>query len=128
MHAIHPTRLVLKSAADAVVEFALISFEERFLLWNKDVNLGVAQRIWNAFPSKGDPLLAGVSPEPELAALIERLAEARASRWHRTRVRMFGLDVHVVAGELVFDFDLTWDEGESFHPCEITVDGPNMHM
>jgi len=123
-----PTRSsqTIKAAADAVVEYTLISFEPRFLLWEKLVNLGVAERVWNAHALGADRGTAGVPSEaelaePEFAELMRTLARAR-KRWARETFLVLGLDIHHRGGEVLITFDLTWDEGETFQPCEIAVD------
>lgn len=118
-----PPPSTVKAAADAVVEFALISLEPEFLLWVKTVNLRVAELIWNAH-SCGGPAPFADPPEPALTRLIDRLSRARATRWGEERFLVFGLDVDSDDVDITFTFDLTWDEGHSFHPCEIAVDFP----
>ena len=115
------SRETIKAAADAVVEYTLISFEARFLLWEKMVNLGVAERIWNAHARGIDPLTVGSFSEPAFAELVRTLAQAR-QRWAEETFQVHGLDIQHRGGELLVVFDLTWNEGESFQPCEIAVD------
>lgn len=112
---------LIKAAADAVVEYTLISFEPRFLLWEKLVNLGVAEQVWNAHSLGQVPVEAGFLAEPELAALTRTLVEAR-KRWGGETFLVLGLDISHRGGEVLVTFDLTWDEGENFQPCEIAVD------
>lgn len=111
----------IKAAADAVVEYTLIAFEERFLLWEKLVNLGVAERVWNAHVLGVDPLALGTFTEPAFAKLTRTLVRAR-ERWAQETFLVFGLDINHRGGEMLVTFDLTWDDGESFQPCEIAVD------
>lgn len=111
----------IKAAADDVVEFALLSLVPEFHLWEKTVNLHVAELVWNAHACRA-PFPITDPPEPALTRLIERLASARQTRWGEQPFLVLGLDVRHEDGEIFFTFDLTWDDGESFHACEIAVD------
>ena len=116
-----PTRRIMKASTDALVEFALISFEEEFLLWEKSVNLSVAELVWNAHDRGVDPREATAS-RPALKPLVQRLMRARRIRWRAEKFLVVDLDFNHTQGDLVFTFRLTWDEGETFVPCEIAVD------
>ena len=121
MKPINPSRRLIKAASDAVVEFALIAFEEEFLIWDKSVNLCTAELVWNAHVWGIDARDVQVA-EPTLGRLVRTLMRARRVRWNTERFLVFELDVRHEEGEVLFSFRLTWDEGESFHPCEIAVD------
>jgi len=120
MRTMRPPSRILKAASDALVEFALLSFAEEFLLWEKSVNLCMAELVWNAYRRGVDPREATAS-RPALKPLVRRLMRARRVRWRKERFLVSGLDVRVEGAELIFSFKLTWDEGATFHPCEITV-------
>jgi hypothetical protein len=111
----------VKPAADMVTEFAIISLQEQFLRWEKDVNMHIAEMVWNGCSMGLGPgvIQAG---EPDLKELVDTLVRARKARWGDETFLVFGLDVRVEDGEMVFSFDLTWDDGETFQPCEIVWD------
>lgn len=113
----------IRTAAHAVVEYATVAFQIEFLRWDKTVNLGVAEMVWNAHSAGVDP---HVDPqtEPELIALFERLGQVRRLRWGEERFLVFGLDVRYEDDDILFTFDLTWDDGRTFQPCEIAWDIP----
>lgn len=118
MRSVEATPTVIEAAANAVVEFAIVSLQAEFLRWDKDTNLGIAEMIWNAWSAEpGDVLAMGWIEE--YTDLVERLIEVRRTRWPDERVFVFGLDALHRDGGLFFRFDLTWDEGETFQPCEI---------
>jgi hypothetical protein len=114
-------RDTVKAAADAVVEFALIAFEPEFLLWEKDVNLRLAELIWNSGGSDPFAMLPAES-ELALATLADRLARARRERWGEETFLVLGLDLHYENHDFIFTFDVTWDAGETFRACEMAVD------
>lgn len=116
-----PSNARMKAAADAVVEYALIAFQEEFLLWEKDVNLEVAEFVWNA----GGVNLESWIPrpgKPSLSGLVETLCRARRVRWGKEEFILLNLDSRHEEGEFLFTFDLSFDDGESLHACEIAVD------
>ena len=124
-----PPRERIQTAAFDLVEFALVAFEPEFLRWDKDVNLGVAEMIWNLYSAGMDVAVAPctctheqlqVTPRLDVDDLVERLEHVRRSRWGHQLVMVLGLDVRAQGWELVFSFDLTWDDGQTLHPCEIT--------
>jgi len=110
---------VIDAASNAVTEFLTVAFQEEFLRWDKDLNLGIAEMVWNACSARRDgPVEMGWAPEYQ--DLVEHLMRVRETRWPRERVLVFDLDARVVDGEIVFSFDLSWDDGEMFQPCEMT--------
>ena len=111
----------LKKATDAVVEYALISLEPEFLCWEKDVNMEVAELIWNAHGMGIDPS-GFYAPGGDLSKLARALCDARRARWPDEEVWLVNLDVHVEDGEITFTFDLSWDEGETLQACKIAVE------
>ena len=121
MSAIRPQSDVLNAAAHAVVEYALVSLEPEFHRWEQSVNLRAAQCVWNARSMGWDPP-DPPSRDPALAELIARLARVRSTRWKDEVFLVLALDVRHEDGEVFFTFDLTWDEGDTFHPCEIALD------
>lgn len=117
-----PSREALETATDAVVEYALKSLEPEFLRWSKDVNMMVAEVVWNA---GGEHLDQGIfyAPGGGLTALAHRLGRARRKVPREIDdVMLFDLDVFHEGGEICFTFTLSWDEGESLQPCRIVVD------
>jgi hypothetical protein len=111
----------LKKATDAVVEYALISLEPEFLCWEKDVNMEVAELIWNA-DGLGINAAGFYSQGGDLSRLARALCEARRTRWPDEDVWLINLDVHIEDDEITFTFDLSWDEGETLQPCKIAVE------
>jgi hypothetical protein len=176
----------IQAAADAVTEFLTVAFQSEFLLWEKDVNLAVAEMVWNyctacqetASPSAprksrarqqedgsdqdgsdqdgsdqdgsdqdgSDQDGSDQSPEqagdgqfpdglgfgagvldtpmfrvaPHLKPLHERLSAVRQARWPEASWMIFDLDARVDDGEIVFTFDLFWDDALFRQPCEMT--------
>jgi len=120
-----PPRSALRTATDAVVGYALEALAPGFLLWTKDVNMNVAEFVWNAGGLNLDPSVFH-APGGDLSALARRLCEVRRKVPAEVDdVMLLDLDVHHEDGELVFTFRLSWDDGETFQPCQITVEqGP----
>jgi len=117
-----PSGSALKTATDAVVAYALKSLAPRFLCWTKDVNMQVAEFVWNAGGVNLDPKVFH-APGGDLPAMVRMLCRARRGVPREVdEVMLLGLDVHHERGEILFTFDLSWDEGETFQPCEIAVD------
>ena len=111
----------LKKTTDAVVEYALLSLEPEFLRWEKDVNMEVAELIWNAGGLGINPS-GFYAPGGDLSKLAKALCKARRTKWPDEDVWLLNLDVRIEDGEITFTFDLSWDEGESFQACKIAVD------
>ena len=111
----------LKKTTDAVVEYALISLEPEFRCWEKAVNMEIAEFVRNTGGRNLDPSVFQ-SPGGDLSFLVKALCHARRTRWPDAEVLLLGLDVHREHDEIVFTFDLSWDEGETFQACEIVVD------
>ena len=126
MKPIRPSLETLKSATDAVVEFALIAFQMEFLRWTPSVNCTIAAMMWNTCRGGREPDAFGAPLDAELERLMQILARSRTTRWaaDEFEFEVEDLEVHTEDGEMVFTFRLTWDEGESFWPCEIVVDQP----
>ena len=121
MRTTRQSKRTIRRAADAVVEYAIVSLQAEFLVWEKHVNLGVAELVWNAHSFGTCEPPAAVS-SPVMTALIERLTHMRRTKWPDEKFVVLGLDVRHRHGDLLFRFDLTWDEGETFQPCEIAWD------
>ncbi len=119
-----PAGTDLKETTDAVVEFALFALREEFLRWDKSVNMGVAEMVWNAGLYEPEPTAFGAPGDRVLDGMMRRLMRERTTRYKHQSCIVLELDVNSAIGELVFTFALTWDEGESFQPCEIAVDWP----
>ena len=116
-----PTRGEIREAAHAVVELAVLSLRPEYLCWSKTINLSLTEFAWNT--ACGDPLASWVSDEdPRLVELHERLVQTRRTKWPDTTCLIVGLDVRRSGDEALFTFDLTWDDGETMHPCEIAWD------
>ncbi len=111
----------LKRAADAFTGFVVEALREEFLLWDKSVNFGMAEMVWNAH-SMGAIAELGWHSEPKIAEMHEVLTRLRATRWRKEEFLAFGLKARTEDGEVFFRFDLTFDEGITFHPCEIVWD------
>ena len=117
-----PPRSVAKTAADAVVGYALEALAPEFQLWTKVVNMSVAEFIWNAGGLNLDPSVFH-APGGDLSALVRRLCELRREvPAEFDDVMVLDLDVGTRDGEIVFRFQLSWDLGRNVQPCEITVD------
>jgi len=119
-----PAGTDLQETTDAVVEFALLSLRKEFLRWDKGVNLGVAEMVWNACIYEKEPLAFGAPGDPALDKLMRRLMRERTTRFRHQSCVVLELDVRNGTSELVFTFALTWDEGRTFQQCEIAVDWP----
>jgi len=119
----HPGEATIRKAAQAVVELATLALEPQYLIWDKVVNLGVVEGVWNA-ASFGDEAKLVLPEDERLAGLIERLIRVRRTRWPHVDSVVFGLDMRHADGEVLFAFDLTFDGGDTFHPCEIAWDMP----
>ena len=120
-----PSRARLRAAANVVVEYALIALQEEFLLWDKDVNLEVAEFVWNA----GGMNLESWVPrpgEPSFSDLVATLCRARRLRWAQEEFLLLNLDSRLDprpdGEDLLFTFDLSFDDGKRLHACEIAVD------
>jgi hypothetical protein len=116
----------MQAAADAVVEFALLSLGPEFLRWEPRVNLGTAALVWNAHRAGAEPPLLGTPGSAALARLMRVLGEARRTRWPDCDFQVFDLGVRHEGGDLLFTFRLTWDDpaGQGdlrTWPCEIAV-------
>jgi len=118
-----PSEAKVLEAARAVVELATLALEPEYLVWDKSVNLGVVEGVWNA-ASFGDEARLVLPADGHLAGLIERLMRVRKKRWPKVDFLVFALDMRHEGEEILFTFELTFDEGESFHPCEIAWDMP----
>ena len=116
-----PSHASIKKATDAVVEYALLSLEPEFLRWEKDVNMEVAELIWNAGGLGINPS-GFYAPGGDLSKLAKALCKARRTKWPDEDVWLLNLDVRIEDGEITFTFDLSWDEGETFQACKIAVD------
>jgi hypothetical protein len=117
-----PPRSVVQAASDAVVGYALEALAPEFHSWTKDVNMNVAEFIWNAGGRNLDPSVFH-APGGDLSGLARRLCEARREVPAEVDdVMLLDLDVHHRNGEIVFTFRLSWDMGQTLQPCEITVD------
>lgn len=117
-----PSTSALKTATDAVVDYALRSLEPQFLCWTKEINMQVAEFVWNCGGINLDPRVFH-APGGDLPAMVRKLCRARRKVPREVdEVMLLGLDVHHERGEMLFTFDLSWDEGESFQPCRIVVD------
>ena len=108
----------IRQASDAVVEFAIISLQPEFLRWEKTVNMGMAELVWNGHSMGIRPPVTSVT-DPALAEMIERLVRARTTRWDEEDFLVFGLDVRHRDDAVYFVFDLSWDEGQTCNSCEI---------
>ena len=123
MHTCTPPRSVLETAANTVVEYALHALDPGFLLWTKDLNMEVAEFIWNVGAENVDPSVFH-APGGDLSTLARHLCEARrAVPAEFDDAWLLELDVHHLCGEIFFTFVISLDDGETFHPCEISVDG-----
>jgi hypothetical protein len=111
----------LKRATDAFTGFVVEALREEFLLWDKTVNFGMAEMVWNAY-SMGAVAELGWHCEPKIAEMHEVLTRLRATRWRKEKFLAFGLEARSENGEIHFRFDLTFDEGRTFQPCEIVWD------
>lgn len=119
-----PPAHAIQAATDAVVEYALLSLQQEFLCWEKDVNMRVAEFVWNAGGRNLDPSVFS-APGGDLPDLVRTLCRARrAVPPESDDVLLLGLDVHDERGEIHFTFDLSWDEGDTFQACKIAVDFP----
>ncbi len=59
----------------------------------------------------------------DLSALVRVLCRARRGVPSEVDdVLLLDLDIRHERGELLFTFELSWDQGETFHACEIAVD------
>ncbi|MDJ0523548.1 MAG: hypothetical protein QNJ90_15875 [Planctomycetota bacterium] len=114
-----PDAAKVEAAAYAVTEFAIVSLNPEYLRWDKDVNLGIAEMVWNACSAGPDEVIE-LGWLPEFAEMADHLTHVRKARWGDERFLVLGLDARQVDGEIVFCFDLTWDHGETFESCEIT--------
>lgn len=125
----------IQAAAEAVTEFVTVAFQTEFLCWEKEVNLAVAEMVWNfrtaAQSLRGDdgqqdgpqeeaePSVFRVAPH--LKPLHDRLADVRQARWPDADWMILGLDARVGDdGEIIFAFDLCWDDVRFRQPCEMT--------
>jgi hypothetical protein len=121
-----PSDAQMQAGSDAVVELALLAFEERWLRWTADVNCAAVQFAWNS-TMPGERVLAqgfGPGADPALRRLIRLLESERRRRWPTLRCLVSDLAIRVVRGEIVFRFDLSYDDGDHVRPCEIVVDLP----
>jgi hypothetical protein len=109
---------VIRHAADSIVEFAILAFAPEFLRWDKTVNVGTAELVWNFHGTDIRPP-AEEPDDPVFEALVERLVRARRTRWGDEEFLVLGLDAHREGDRLFFTFDLTWDEGETCQACKI---------
>ena len=118
-----PSRSVVEAAANAVVEYSLHALAPEFMLWTKDVNMEVAEFVWNTGGRNLDP--SGFhAPVGDLSALARRLCEARREvPAEIDDVLLLDLDVHHHNDKVSFTFRLSWDAGKTFQPCKIIVDG-----
>jgi len=119
-----PPQSALKTASDAVVEYALHALEPEFLCWTPEVNMEVAEFVWNAGGLNLDPAVFH-APGGDLPAMVRRLCELRRKVSREVdEVMLLGLEAQHENGTLFFTFELSWDEGETFHACRIEVDFP----
>ena len=117
-----PSTSALKTASDAVVGFALRSLAPEFQCWTKEVNLQVAEFVWNCGGINLDPCVFH-APGGDLPAMVRALCnERRNVPRDIDPVMVLGLDVHHELGEVFFTFELSWDEGETFQSCRIVLD------
>lgn len=126
MEAIKVPRAQVRRDADKVVEFLLLAFEERFLRWEASLNCSVAEMVWNAASlSPGELPLAVGGRDPAVGELIDALFAERHRKWKDETFLVFDVTARAKRRNLVFRFDLSWDQGASVNPCEITVDFPD---
>ena len=111
----------LKRATDAYTGFVVEALREEFLLWDKSVNFGMAEMVWNAH-SMGAVAELGWHADPKIAEMYEILTRLRRTRFGKEKFLAFGLEARTQDGEIYFRFDLTFDEGLTFHSCEIVWD------
>ncbi len=111
----------IRAAADAVTEFGTVAFQEEFLRWDKDVNLGVASLVWNYVTcNRGVPGGFDIPVVPGLRGLRDRLLDVRLKRWPDADYMVMAWQARVEGGEIVFSFDLWWDAAQYCQPCEMT--------
>ena len=117
-----PSQKRLRTACASVVELATLSLRPEYLRWERQVNLGAAELIWNyGGHDLGLPILGPVD-DPAFAAMCEHVARVRRDRWPDEDFMVVQLEAHTRQLEIVFQFELTFDEGRTFHPCEIVWD------
>ena len=117
----------IQAAANAVTEFLTVAFQPEYLRWEKEVNLAIAEMVWNFHTAPQQEASAGeraVAPvlhvAPHLEPLHDRLNEVRQTRWPEADWMVLGLEARVDDGQIVFTFDLCWDEARFRQPCEMT--------
>ncbi len=116
-----PTDNQIHAASQATTEYLSLAFEAEFLRWERDVNLQIAELVWNhhtAVRATGEDGELGVVPD--LEPLRRHLAEARKLRWEEADWMVFSVEARVDDGNIVFSFELWWDELEFCQPCEMT--------
>ena len=124
----------IQAAANAVTEFVTVAFQPEFLRWEQEVNLAIAEMVWNFHShshgrqgarqpaarggDRGDEPILRVAPH--LKPLHDRLSEVRRARWPDADWMVLGLEARVDDGEIVFAFDLCWDDARFHQSCEMT--------
>ena len=112
----------IQAAAEAVTEYVTVAFQPEFLCWEKEVNLAVAEMVWNfhSAVARGEADEPVMHVAPQLQPLHDKLVEVRQARWPDADWMVLCLYARVEDGEIVFEFDLCWDEGGFRQPCEMT--------
>lgn len=111
----------IRKAADAVTEFGIEAFRPEFLRWTSEVNLGMAEVVWNLRTlarSEQEAVVTDVLPD--MQALHDHLAKVRRMRWPDADWLVMGWQARVEGERVVFMFDLWWDAQQFCQPCEMT--------
>ncbi|MDJ0974510.1 MAG: hypothetical protein QNJ98_08640 [Planctomycetota bacterium] len=118
------SREILDRITQAVAQFTMLAFEERFLCWTAELNLTVAEAIWNAHPDQweiADAVMADTR-DPQLRALLAHLKRARLEQWaDEDEAYVFELEARVKGPHIVLTFLLGFDGCDDFQPCEVPV-------